>query len=116
MVAADPEGGEHGQAGDVQVGMVTLKQSVESLDFEIIMIPYLENGSKLIEAARTSCDAALFDTEGVVVGFETDIEHLTVSRNRVNAQEGCLFGVINSRNVLCRFILAQNCYYLPSVS
>ena len=48
---------------------------------------YLENGSKLIEAAGTSCDAALFDTEGVVVGFETDIEHLTVSRNRVNTQE-----------------------------
>ena len=25
MVAADVEGGEHGQAGDVKVGMVTLK-------------------------------------------------------------------------------------------
>ena len=48
---------------------------------------YLENRSKLIKAASTSCDAALFDTEGVVIGLETDIEHLTVSRNRVNAQE-----------------------------
>jgi hypothetical protein len=48
---------------------------------------YLENGSKLIEAAGTSCDAALFDTEGVVIGLETDIEHLSVSRNRGNTQE-----------------------------
>ena len=47
----------------------------------------LKNGSKLIETDNTSCDAALFDTEGVVVGFETDIEHLTVSRNRGNTQE-----------------------------
>ena len=48
---------------------------------------YLENGSELIEAASTSCNAALFDTEGVVIGLETDIEHLSVSRNRGNTQE-----------------------------
>ena len=65
--------------------MVILKTINLSLTFENIMNLYLKNGSKLIEAACTSCDATLFDTEGVVVGFETDIEHLTVSRNRVNA-------------------------------
>ena len=48
---------------------------------------YLENGSELIETTSTSCDAAPFDTEGVVIGLETDIEHLSVSRNRVNTQE-----------------------------
>jgi hypothetical protein len=80
---------------------------------------YLENSSKLIEAAGTSCDAALFDTEGVVIGFETDIEHLTVSRTRENAQEGCLFGVINPRNVFVTSFWLKICYepfYLPSAS
>ena len=48
---------------------------------------YLENSSELIETASTSCDAALFDTKGVVIGLETDIEHLSVSRNRGNTQE-----------------------------
>ena len=49
---------------------------------------YLEYTPELVEAGGVSCDTTPLDTEGVVIGVETDIIHLTVANNWTNTDGG----------------------------
>jgi len=71
VVAVDKERCLQGQAGDGEVWVIALEYTPE-----------------LVEAGGVSCDTTPLDTEGVVIGVETDIIHLTVANNWTNTDGG----------------------------
>ena len=50
----------------------------------------------MIETTSCSCDAALFDAEGIVIGLESNVKHLRVPWNWVDAENRVLTRCLHS--------------------